>query len=94
MRRAQVWTSQNRLEGREFCFIFNELIRNDELSAEGVLELLARLRDDAAAIVAAAVAPPPPAAPPLPLLLLPPSPFCCLPHLPLRFGSIARYRMA
>ncbi len=27
---AQVWTSEKHLQGREFCFIFNELIRDDE----------------------------------------------------------------
>ncbi len=28
---AQVWTSFKQLQGREFCFIFNELVREDEL---------------------------------------------------------------
>ena len=33
---AQVWTSEKQLQGREFCFIFNELIRNDELLEDDV----------------------------------------------------------
>jgi hypothetical protein len=41
---AQVWTSEKQLQGREFCFIFNELVRNDELLEGDVAEEVANRR--------------------------------------------------
>ena len=41
---SQVWTSEKQLQGREFCFIFNELVRNDELLEGDVAEEVANRR--------------------------------------------------
>jgi hypothetical protein len=40
---AQVWTSVKQLDGREFCFMFNELIRNDEQLEDKVAKKVANL---------------------------------------------------